>query len=133
MRTYYVFNINKEMSILTKDTPYVLYKSLESIHKTRDVYMASSLYEQLASKFNKNMINNLLLESFKDNQHYIYVNNHHSYYNKYKEESCTIDVKNSYLLCNSNSGRLILLNKLTGFNLFACDFQNKDYFWLSEM
>lgn len=133
MRTYYVFNINLQMSILAKDMPYILYKNLESIHKSNDIYLASSLYEGLVSKINKNIINNILLNNFKDNDFYLYNNNHHSYYNKYKDESCEIDVKNSYLIYKSNSKKLVLLNKLREYNLFVCDFFNKDYFWLSEI
>lgn len=135
LRTYYIFNINKEMSILTKDSPYVLFKSLESIYNlnTSDLYIASNLYEQIAKKFNRNIVNAKLYETYKDNDHYMYVNDYHTYYNKYKDEKCNVEVKNSYLICNSNSASLFLLRKLKEYSLFACDFENKDYFWLDEI
>lgn len=123
------------MSILTKDSPYMLFKSFESIYLAdrNDLGMASTLYEQLAAKFNKAMLNQKITEEYKGNQHYMYTKDHHNYYNKYKDETCNIIVKNSYLVCNSNNTKLELLKKLTGFNLFACDFENKDYFWLDEI
>ena len=135
VRTYYIFNVNKQMSILTKDSPYMLFKSFESIYKSgrEDLYMASNLYEQLATKFNKNILNSRITKAFKDNQHYICTKDHHAYYNKYKDESCELTVKNSYLICKCNNSKMELLKKLTGFNLFACDFANKDYFWLDEI
>ena len=135
MRTYYIFNVNKEMSILTKDSPYMLFKSFESIYRAdrNDLGMASNLYEQLASKFNKAILNQRIVAEYKDNQHYMYTKDRHTYYNKYKDETCNLTVKNSYIICNSNNTKLELLKKLNGFNLFACDFENKDYFWLDEI
>jgi len=123
------------MSILTKDSPYMLFKSFESIYLAdrSDLYMASNLYEQLASKFNKNILNQKIVKEYKDNQHYMYTKDYHTYYNKYKDETSNLTVKNSYIVCNSNNSRLELLKKLNGFNLFACDFENKDYFWLDEI
>ena len=134
MRTYYIFNINKEMSILTKDSPYMLFKFLESINrKSNDLYTASNLYEQIAKRFNKVIINDKIYNKYKDNEYYIHSNDYHSYYNKYRDERCNITVKNSYLICNSNNSRLELLNSLNDYNLFVCDFENKDYFWLNEI
>ena len=135
MRTYYIFNVNREMSILTKDSPYMLFKSFQSIYESdkSDLYMASNLYEQLASKFNKQLLNEKISNHYKGNQHYMYTKDHHSYHNRYKNESCDITIKNSYMICTCNSSKMELLTKITGFNLFACDFENKDYFWLDEI
>ncbi len=135
LRTYYIFNVNKEMSILTKDSPYMLFKSFESIYKSgrEDLFVATNLYEQLASKFNKELVNNRISHNFLDNQFYIYTKNMHSYYNKYRDETCKIEVKNSYLICTCKNSRFELLRKLQGYSLFACDFENKDYFWLDEI
>ena len=49
MRKFYIFNINKNMCILAKDSPYMLYKSFEAIYKSNreDVGMAQNLYEQM--------------------------------------------------------------------------------------
>lgn len=135
MRTFYIFNINKETAILAKDSPYMLFKSLESIYNgnKKDLYMATSLYEQLACKIDKDSLNKSILASFKNNQHYMFNSNHHSYYNKYLDETCNVVVKNSYIICNCNNAKLNLLKALGSNNLFACDFENKDYFWLNEI
>ena len=135
MRTYYIFNVNREMSILTKDSPYMLFKSFESIYKSgrKDLYVASNLYEQLSKRFNKQSINKKISSKYKDNQYYIYTKDHHAYYNRYRDESCDLEIKNSYIICKCHNSRLELLKKLSGFNLFACDFENKDYFWVDEI
>lgn len=134
MRTYYIFCINNEMSILAKDNPYILFRSFESIYKGKrnDLYVASNLFEQLTNRVD-NKINDKLKQKFKDNDYYMYTLNRHAYYNKYKDEKCELLVKNAYLLCTTNSIKPVLLSKLKKNNLFICDFQNKDYFWLDEI
>ena len=44
MRTFYVFKINKEMSILLKDSPYNLYKTLEGIYFLNKEYVSYGAY-----------------------------------------------------------------------------------------
>ena len=101
MRKFYIFNINKNMCILAKDSPYMLYKSFEAIYKSNreDVGMAQNLYEQMTLRINQTMINNKIYADNKDNHFYYLVNNVHNYYNKYKSEEEKLTVKNSYLLC----------------------------------
>ena len=86
MRKFYIFNINKNMCILAKDSPYMLYKSFEAIYKSNreDVGMAQNLYEQMTLRINQTMINNKIYADNKDNHFYYLVNNVHNYYNKYK-------------------------------------------------
>ena len=135
MRKFYIFNINKNMCILAKDSPYMLYKSFEAIYKSNreDVGMAQNLYEQMTLKINQTMINNKIYADNKDNHFYYLVNNVHNYYNKYKSEEEKLTVKNSYLLCEGNTSKPYLLKSLTNYNFFVCDFDNKDYFWLDEI
>ena len=118
MRKFYIFNINKNMCILAKDSPYMLYKSFEAIYKSNreDVGMAQNLYEQMTLRINQTMINNKIYADNKD---------------KSEEEKLT--VKNSYLLCEGNTSKPYLLKSLTNYNFFVCDFDNKDYFWLDEI
>ncbi|MDD5865167.1 MAG: hypothetical protein PUD07_01585 [bacterium] len=135
MRKYYVFNVNKEMSILAKDSPYMLYKSFETIYNSnkKEINIAQNLYEQLAMRLNQNVINQKIYAEYKDNDYYYLVNNSHNYYNKYKGEEEKVIVKNTYLYCTSNTTNLKLLKPLTNYNFFVCDFENKDYFWIDEI
>ncbi len=135
MRKFYVFNINKEMSVLAKDSPYMLYKSFETIYNSnkKDLNMAQNLYEQMAMRINQNVINQKIYAANKDNQFYYLVGNVHHYYNKYKGEEEQLTVKNSFLSSVGNSNNLVLLKSLINYNFFVCDFENKDYFWLDEI
>lgn len=136
LRTFYIFNVNREINVLTKDSPYILFKSLETIYKSgkQNIDMAYNLYCQITSKFNKSMLNQTIITNFRENQFYMYVSNNHKYYNKYRDETCNLSVKNSYLVCVCNNANLKLLSALkNNYNLFVCDFENKDYFWLNEI
>ena len=67
MRKFYVFNVNKETSIISKESPYILFKSFESIYNAdrSDFNMAKTLYGQLSLKLNKSMLNQKLLVIIK--------------------------------------------------------------------
>ena len=135
MRKFYVFNVNKETSIISKESPYILFKSFESIYNAdrSDFNMAKTLYGQLSLKFNRNMLDQKIISNYKDNQYYIFNGKEHKYYNKYKDELCNMIIKNSYIQVITNSSKIKLLNNIKGYNLFVCDFENKDYFWLNEI
>ena len=113
----------------------MLFKSFESIYKSgrSDLFIASNLYDQIASKFNREIVNKIIYDGFKENQFYIHTKNSHLYYNKYRDETCNIEIKNSYMICTCKNSHFDLLKKLNGYSLFACDFENKDYFWLDEV
>lgn len=135
MREFYIFNINKEISLLAKDSPYMLYKSFETIYNSskNSLAIAQNLYEQVAGRINQNVINQKIFASYKDSDYYFLANNIHNYYNKYRDETQKVIVKNSFLRCITNVNNLLLLKPLTQYNFFVCDFQNKDYFWLDEI
>lgn len=135
MRKYYVFNVNKELTTLTKDSPYMLYKSFESIYKAnkKDLVLAQKLYDGLANRINQKNINDKIYADNKNNHFYYVVNNSHHYYNKYKSYEEIVTVKNTFLSVESSADKLILLKSLKNYNLFVCDFENKDYFWLDEV
>ena len=82
----------------------------------------------------KSDINNLLYETYKDNDFYAMKGDKHLIYNKYKDETTEIDTHFNYLLLKTNtSKKTIFQNLLFNNNLFVCDFQNKDYFWLDKL
>ncbi len=133
MRTFFIFNISKEMLILTKDTPYNLYKTMESIYNLdkKNVSIGLQFYEQLVNPINKDKILKILYENHKNNDYYLVSNNIHSIYNKYRPEDTKLYVNNAYMKLTTNYIKPTFLKDLKIFNnLFVCDFQNKDYFWL---
>lgn len=136
MRTFYIFKINQEMAILTKDTPYNMFKSMERIYKLdkKDFSLALKMFEQLAVPIDHNKLNLRLYNAYKDNDHYTKYRNVHKINNRYKPEESKLVVNNIYLLLESNIIKPLFLKALNyDSNLFVCDFENKDYFWLDSL
>ena len=135
MRTFYIFRINKEMEILLKDSPYNLFKSLEDIYlldKT-SIGIGKDLLDQIIVPIDKIKYNKLIYELNKDNDFYMKTGDVHKVVNKYRKEETTITVKNSHILLKTNIINRDIKKFLPVTEAFACDFQNKDYFWLEEL
>ena len=136
MRKFFVFNINDEMTILSKKSPYNIYKSLEQIYKMKknDLIIGSNIYEQLVSTINIGKLDEEIFKQYKNNDYYSKINHQHNFYNKYRPEDTKMIINNSYIIIESNAilpSFFKYLNKKQ--NFFACDFENKDYFWLDEL
>jgi len=135
VRTFHIFKINKELSILLDESPYNLYKTLEGIYllNKENVSYGAYLLEQVISFIDIEKYNKLLYEKNKDNDFYMKIGNYHRIINKYREETTKITVKKTYILVESN----VLAKNISLFfpsnDLFVCDFANKDYFWLSKI
>lgn len=135
MRTFYVFKIKKEMTILTKETPYNLFRTIEHLYYLDEYNMDVSfkLYNDLFDSFNKDYVNKRLNSLFKNNRYYTYENDKHTIYNKYRPETTILKVYKSHIILKSDVIKpTLLVNYLMSDNLFVCDFKNKDYFWLNE-
>ncbi len=136
MRTFYIFKINREMAILTKDTPYNIYKNMEQIKKydQNNLSFCYNIYEQLISPINLRSFNQRLLNKYKDNLYYQKYYNIHTIFNKYKPEDTKLTINNTYLLLQTNSIKPSFLKDLSfDKDLFVCDFENKDYFWIEQV
>ena len=136
MRTFYIFNINKNFYNLMKNNPYHLYKTMEDIHSfdKNDVSVAYDLFMQIVSPFDKGKINNIIFKECKDNDFYSKFHNVHRIQNKYIPEDSCLVVSSAFLLLESNVLKPSFLTDLKEIkNLFVCDFKNKDYFWLNEL
>lgn len=136
MRTFYIFNINKNFYSLMKNNPHHLFRAMEDIHSfdCEDADIAYDLFTQIASPFDKSLINNKIFEYSKDNDFYSKYHNVHRIQNKYIPEDSMLIVNKAFLLLESNILKPSFLNDLREYhNLFVCDFKNKDYFWLNEL
>ncbi len=136
MRTFYIFNINKNFYNLMKNNPYHLYKTIEDIHNfdSQDVDLAYDLFTQVVNPINKSKINNQIFKDTKDNDYYSKFHNVHRIQNKYLPEDSMLVVNKAFLLLESNILNPVFFQSLkANRNLFACDFKNKDYFWLNEL
>ena len=123
------------MTLLLKESPNILFKSLEGIYllDKADVGYGKDLLDDLIVPIDKLKYNRLIYDKNKDNDFYMKIGDNHKVVNKYRKEETNIWVKNSHILLktniiNKNIRKLLPLNEL-----FACDFENKDYFWLEEL
>lgn len=136
MRTFYIFKINREMAILTKDSPYNMFKSMEQIYRLdkKDFSLGLKLFEQLACPIDSKKINDKIFKQYKDNDHYTKYRNIHKIHNRYKPEETKLIVNNVYLVLKSNLIKPMFLKSLCiDSDYFACDFENKDYFYLESL
>ncbi len=135
MRTFYVFKINKNLAILMNDTPYNLYKTLEGIYMLDacNACFGKDLLDQVIVPFDKEKYNKAIYEINKDNDFYMKIGNNHKIINKYRREETEITVKNSHILVKTNMITKNIRNFLPMRDLFVCDFESRDYFWLSKL
>ena len=135
MRTFYIFKISREMGILLKENPYNLFKSLEDIYllDKASVSLGKDLLDQIIVPIDKLKYNKLIYDKNKENDFYMKTGDTHKIINKYRKEDTTIIVKNSHILLKTNIISKDIRKFLPIQELFACDFNNKDYFWLEEL
>ena len=136
MRKFYIFNINREFAILTKELPYNLYKTLEELYylKKQDYNLGVAIFEKVAIPIDKKMLNLSIFNDYKDNQYYTKFNNLHMINNYYSNEQTTLAINKAFLTLETTTLHPAFLKELDKNNYyFACDFKNKDYFWLSSL
>ncbi len=136
MRTFYIFKIKREMAILTKDNPYSIYKNIEGLRRflKNSPSFCYNIYDQMITPINSILVNKRLLKQYKDNLYYQKYYNTHTIYNKYKPENTSLKIKNTYLLLETNTIKPSFLKELAfDKDLFVCDFDNRDYFWIEQV
>lgn len=136
MRTFYIFRINDEFARLTKECPYNLFKSIEDIYYTpkNNIDTAFNLYEQIVKPFDKNELNDAIYDKCKDSDHYTKFNNTHMINNFYSDEQSKLIVNSTYIILKSSINSPSFFKILECIkDIFICDFDNKDYFWLQSI
>lgn len=136
MRTFYIFSINNEIKNLTKEKPYNLFITLDKINELmkNDVNTAYRLFNEIICYINKTNKNKYIYCKNKDNLFYTYVNNYHRIFDYYNDEQTNIKIENTYIKIITNVEIPNIIKDLATYdNLFACDFENEDYFWLKDI
>ena len=117
-----------------KNKPHKMYKIFEEIYRSKDYdkILTYGIFEQIANPFNKIMINEYIYYEYKFKYGYRREENRHILNNN----------ENSTLIVNNYNIKLRTMNNYSKFfdilgtynnNLFVCDFENSDYFWLSKL
>ena len=134
MRTYYIFYVNKYYNYLYKDKPFKMYKIFEEIYYSKDYDSIKTYHvlEEIANPFNKIMLNEYIYFEYKlkygykrkDNLHYLNTT-----------EKSILRINNYNIKIETEGNYSEFFNEISNYNnnLFVCDFENMDYFWLSKL
>ncbi len=134
MRVYYLFKINDSFSKLYCNKTYYLYKMLEEISKSskNDFIISYRLFEQMATAYNKSYINSMIYKKFMYDENYNKILNKHILDDGVEKTKLT--VYNTYIKIKTNQNISAFFKILSNEeNVFVCDFNNKDYFWLNKV
>ncbi len=135
MRNFYIFKIKKEVKHITKENPYDLFHTLETIYYHREDTGASYIFlRQLIEPISIRELDILLFKQYKENYFYTKYKNVHSMHDVYRKENTTLKLFKTYLKLETNVVKPRFLNELQkNHNFFVCDFEEKDYFWLDSL
>lgn len=136
MNEFYIFDIKKEFYKLYKDKPSELYFIYNRIYnmKPSDKEYGYNLFCQVSNFLDKNKINQLLKEKYKEKIMYSNSNNEHIINNLFVNEISILTVKNPNIKIESNITKPSFLEDLRdlGLHLFVCDFKNNNYFFIAR-
>ena len=134
MRTYYIFNVNRYFSYMYKNKPFKMYKIFEEIYysKSYDSLSTYRNFETVAVPFNKAMLNEYIYYEFKLKYGYKRNGNKH---NLNTSENSTLQINNYNIKLITENNYSVFFKYLNNYNsnLFVCDFENMDYFWLCKL
>jgi len=134
MKTLYVFKIKKEFKNLVREREYNLYETINSINyiKKSDVIYAYNLLLSINVPLNKFQINKMIYNNLKKLDGYTLFKNRHKYINYFTKEESELIVKYNYMLLISNREDNLFLSEIKKISdLFICDFDVSDYYFVS--
>lgn len=137
MRIYFVFKIKEEYIDLYKDTPNTLYNILNQMYymKRNEIGYGFNLFNQMIERIDKFDLDKHLYVLLHTKMKYSKKGDEHVLNNLYKDEVSVLKVKSTHILINANKSYtefFVLLNQYDP-NFFVCDFNNHDYFFLSNI
>lgn len=135
MRVFYIYNVNDFFTSVYDKYPYKLYKMLEDAYYTNkhNIVLSSTYYEQITTNFNKLYINNYINANNKLDSYYYNKNNIHIISSR--EEYSKLMVSSYCLKLKTNLNYPTFFKNIITYsdNIFICDFENQDYFWLNKV
>ncbi len=136
MRTFYIFKIKEEYAQLTKNNPYTLFRMLKYIYNLdkKEINQGADIFYKLVENINTKILDKKIFQKYQENYFYMKFKNKHQVNNIYQKEESKLMIRNHYLLLESTIVKPSFLDDLYSIpNLFLCDFENLDYFWLEKL
>ena len=135
MRVFYIYNVNDFLCSMYEKYPYKLYKMLEDAYFTKkhDILLSSSLYDQMIMNFNKLFMNNYVVANHKLDMYYYHKSNMHIISSRCEYSKLMVSSYCLKLKSNLNYPSFFQTIHEYSDNIFVCDFENQDYFWLNQV
>lgn len=136
MRTYYAFIIKDSLMSFYSKKPYSLYKILEQIYrlKNNDIVLGYRLLEQVSDPFTRNM-DKFIYNKHMNELEYSKLDDGHMIKNLYSEEITFLKVFHSHIRIKTNNNYSSFFNSIKEYdkNIFICDFENQDFFFINKI
>lgn len=137
MRTYYAFIIKDSLMHFYRKKPYSLYKILEQIYrlKNNDIVLGYRLLEQVTEPFGTRKTDKFIYKKHLNELEYSRLDDGHMIKNLYSEEITFLKVFHSHVRIKTNNNYSAFFNSIQEYdeNIFVCDFENQDFFWVSKI
>jgi len=136
MRHFYIFNIKDVFLKLIRREPDILFNTLNSIYNMniKDINYGLYIYNNIIDPINKNYVSENIYKKYLNDTRYLKFMNTHMYNNYFNKETTRLIINNSFFKLDSTSINPTFFKTLNEYkNLFVCDFENKDYFWLESI
>ena len=136
MRVFYIFQIKKDLEKITKENPYMLFNTLETIYyrEPDDIRLGYVFLNQVIESIAIKDLDIALFKRYKENYFYMKYRNVHSMHDVYRKENTILTLNKTYLKLETNVIKPRFLEELgKNSRFFVCDFTEKDYFWLDSL
>ena len=136
MRVFYIFQIKKDLEKITKENPYLLFHTLETIYyrEPDDIHLGYVFLKQIIDLIAIKDLDISLFKRYKENYFYMKYRNVHSMHDVYRKENTKLTLNKTYLKLETNVIKPRFLEELQKNRLlFVCDFEEKDYFWVDSL
>ncbi len=136
MNEIYIFEVKKEFYKLYKDKPselFYIYNRIYNMKKSEKEY-GYNLFCQISNFLNKEEINNLIKNKYKEKIMYSNNKNEHIINNIFLNEISIMTIKNPNIKIESNVTIPTFLEDLKSLkkHLFICNFKKQNYYFLKK-
>jgi hypothetical protein len=98
---------------------------------TSEINQGVEMFKKITNSFNSKELDVNLFRKYRENYFYTKFKNVHQINNFYDKEESKLIIRKRFLLLKSSVVRPSFIIDLADYkNIFFCDFENKDYFWL---
>lgn len=130
MRKYYLFIIKPEYHKSFQSKPKVLFETLYNLYQLKDPNFTYgiSLFDSICQPFSVKLLNNYIQNRYTCTLKSDKVIQVHSV-----KERTFLQINHACIIVKSNVNfpEVMKIFQIYNKNIFVCDFQNNDYFWLN--